>query len=126
MSAQDKFPAPVFTRYSDSMGTVWHPNPPRDHHRIQNISLHVGDDVRFEVEVDSTFAPDEYQITWQVCNINPAESGKGPAFNLKLTPRHVGQRFALQVTLKSNKDWHRLQNMDAYLTMDYEVLPNPR
>lgn len=123
MSTHDKFPAPVFTRYSDSLGTVWHPAPPSDHHEIRDRSLYIGDEVRFEVEVDSSFDPSEYEITWQVCNISQGETGKGSAFNLKLTPRHVGQRFALQVSLKTKRDWHRLQNMDAYLTMNYEVLP---
>jgi hypothetical protein len=125
MVSLDKFPAPVFTRYSDSLGTVWHPASPSAHHVIRDPSLHVGEEVRFEVEVDSSFDPSEYEITWQVCNIYPAETGKGPVFNLKLSSRHVGQRFALQVSLKTKKDWHRLQNMDAYLTLDYEVLPFP-
>jgi hypothetical protein len=126
MSAADKFPAPVFTRYSDSLGTVWHPTSPTDSHCIQGQPLHVGDEVRLEVEVDSTFSPDEYEIGWQVCNINQGESGKGSSFNLRLTDWHVGQRFVIQVTLKTNKAWHRLQNMDAYLTTEYEVLPVPR
>ncbi|MET3820547.1 hypothetical protein ACVK00_002143 [Burkholderia sp. PvR073] len=125
MASQDKFPAPVFTRYSDSLGTVWHPAPPSDHRAIGQPSLHVGEDVRFEVEVDSSFDPSEYEITWQVCNISQGETGKGSAFNLTLTSEHVGQRFALQVSLKTKKDWHRLQNVDAYLTLDYEVLPFP-
>lgn len=125
MVSQDKFPAPVFTRYSDSLGTVWYPALPSDHHVIGQPSLHVGEDVRFEVEVDSSFDPSEYEITWQVCNISQGETGRGSAFNLKLTHRHVGQRFALQVSLKTKKEWHRFQNMDAYLTLDYEVLPFP-
>lgn len=123
MTSQDKFPAPVFTRYSDSLGTVWHPRPPSDHRVIQEPHLHVGEDVRFEVEVDSSFDPSEYEITWMVTGIHPAETGKGSAFNLKLTPRHVGQTFGLQVSLTTKKDWHRLQNVDAYLTMNYVVLP---
>ncbi|MBK5512534.1 hypothetical protein [Pseudomonas sp. TH15] len=127
MSIQDKFPAPVFTRFSDSLGTVWHPNPPSDHRFITH-TLYLGDEIRFEVEVDSTFPPDEYKVTWMVCNISHslAEKGEGTSFNLKMASHHVGTHFALQVMLKSNKDWHRMQNMDAYLTMNYEVLPVPR
>ncbi|MBS7426460.1 hypothetical protein KHW15_10245 [Pseudomonas syringae] len=127
MNAQDKFPAPVFTRFSDSMGTVWHPNPPSDHRSITE-PLYLGDEVRFEVEVDSTFLPSEYTVTWMVCNVPPtlAEKGEGTSFRLKMANHHVGTRFGLQVMLKSNKEWHRMQNMDAYLTMDYEVLPVPR
>lgn len=127
MSTEDKFPAPVFTRFSDSLGTVWHPNPPSDH-RFITQSLYIGDEVRFEVEVDSTFPPGDYKVSWMVCNIssNLAERGEGISFILKMKSHHVGTKFALQVMLKTNKDWHRMQNMDAYLTMNYEVLPVSR
>jgi hypothetical protein len=123
MSSLDKFPAPVFTRYSDSLGTVWHPNPPSDHRVIEEPHLYAGDEIRFEVEVDSSFDPSEYEITWMVTGIHPGEKGHGTAFNLKLAPKHVGQQFGLQVSLKTKKEWHRLQNVDAYLTMNYVVLP---
>ncbi|PXX38269.1 MULTISPECIES: hypothetical protein [Burkholderia] len=127
MAKNEKFPAPVFIRFSDNMGTLVYPAEAQFHYNVDAYSLHVEDEIRFEVEVDSSFSPSEYEIKWVVNNIYPAESGVGTSFNLKLTPRHVGEKFGLQVSLTTtNNEWHRFQNVDAYLTLNYEVLPTPR
>jgi len=106
------------------LGNVWHPSGARQHCRGEQ-PLHYGDTIRFEVEVDSTFSPDAYEIAWAVANISNGERGSGPVFNLTLGHHHVATEFSLQVMLTSNKAWHRLQNCDAYATMSYQVLPIP-
>ena len=127
MSMSDKFPAPMFTRFSDSLGNVRHISDPNIQYSIPD-SLYLGDEIRFEVEVDSSFPLEGYDIVWQVCNVDPrkAENGMGPVFNLKIDNHHVGQLFALQVVVTSKKAWHRLQNIDARVVASYVVLPLPR
>lgn len=123
-SMSNKFPAPMFTRFSDSIGNVKYINVPNMDYAFQN-ELHLGDEMRFEVEVDSSFLPAEYDIVWQVCNVDPqkAESNVGHVFRLTIDNHHVGERFAVQARVTSKKQWHRLQSCDAYVVASYVVLP---
>jgi len=124
MSQNDKFPAPSFTKYLDSTGNIHYVNDPRSHLIFENTTLYMGDTVRFEVEVDSSYSPEEYDIIWR---IKGAEIAAGPAFFLTLTTAHVGMKFGIQADLQSKNTWHRIdETNDAILTIEYEVLPLPR
>jgi len=79
--------------------------------------------MRFEVEVDSHYSPNDYTVQWQVANFQKGESGEGLAFHLTLQPHHVGMNFDILLTVKSNKAWHRHGNSDAVLVLSYKVLP---
>lgn len=118
----DQFPAPQFTRVSDSFGNVWRPSATRQHHHGTQI-LRSGDLLRIEVEVDSTFTPSDYTVAWTVCNITGPETAAGPLFCLALTDRHVGVDFTVMATLTSNKAWHRHSNVDDLSTITYKVIP---
>ncbi|MCI8021038.1 hypothetical protein [Klebsiella pneumoniae] len=121
MNQNDKFPAPVFTKYSDSAGNVHYVNEPRTHLDFSDTILFMGDKLRFEVKVDSSYSPDEYDIIWR---IKGKEVERGPEFILNLTAEHVGMKFGIQVDLCSKKEWHRIDsNLDALLTTQYQVLP---
>ena len=121
MNQNDKFPAPVFTKYSDSAGNVHYVNEPRTHLDFSDTILFMGDKLRFEVEVDSSYSPDEHDIIWR---IKGKEVERGPEFILNLTAEHVGMKFGIQVDLCSKKEWHRIDsNLDALLTTQYQVLP---
>ncbi|WP_436231270.1 hypothetical protein [Caballeronia sp. LjRoot29] len=124
MSLSDKFPAPTLTRYSDWLGNVRYLNEPRSDLLLADEPLFVGDIARFEVEVDSSYSPDEYTIVWRSSGL---EIAQGPVLLLTLELKHVGQYFGLQVDVTSNKAWHRIAGrFDAVLTLRYEVLPVPR
>jgi hypothetical protein len=118
------FNAPLFTRFSDSIGHVEHP---RESNQQLNFTartaLRCGQSLRFEVEVDSHYSPDGYTIKWQVANIPNGESAIGSSFELTLLPKHVNQSFAMFVTVTSKRDWHRHGNHDAQLVLVYTVLP---
>jgi hypothetical protein len=119
-----EYDAPMFTRFSDSLGNVEHIREPRKNlNYLSSGPLRVGDAIRLEVEVDAHYGEDDYAICWTVSNISNGESGAGKFFSLVLEPRHVNEQFAIQVTLKSRKDWHRMGNIDSYLTINYKVLP---
>lgn len=120
----DKFPAPIFTRISDSQGNVHYPSDHRPNFYGKE-PLKCGDTIRFEVEVDSTFAPSEYDISWVVNNISNGQTGTGPIFSVVLDERHVGLQFAVSAKLLSHKSWHRDQNFDALAVLRYEVLQPP-
>jgi hypothetical protein len=118
------FDAPIFTKFSDSLGNVEHLRDHRNGFDYSNgVALRVGDYIRFEVEVDAHYIPSEYSIEWSVCNISNGETGVGTSFTVVLAPRHVNEMFAVQALLKSNREWHRMGNFDSYFTLNYKVLP---
>lgn len=118
------FNAPSFTRFSDSIGHVEHPAETiAQLNFTKQTALRSGQQVRFEVEVDSHYSPDDYTVKWQVVNIRNGESSYGTAFQLTLLPKHVNQNFCIFVTVKSNKDWHRHGEYDAQFVLVYKVLP---
>lgn len=119
-----EFNAPLFTRFSDSIGHVEHPKTSGEQLNFtEREPLRCGQSVRFEVEVDSHYSPDDYVVKWQVANISHGESATGTYFELTLLPRHVNQNFAMFVSVTSTRDWHRHGNHDAQLVLVYTVLP---
>jgi len=124
LGMNQEFNAPLFTRFSDSLGHVEHPSRSNEQLNFtKSTALRCGQSVRFEVEVDSHYSPDEYTVKWQVANISTGESGIGSSFELTLLPRHVNQSFSMFVSVTSIRDWHRHGNHDAQLVVVYTVLP---
>jgi hypothetical protein len=121
-----EYNAPRFTRFSDSLGNTEHLLDTQKALSFRDgPSLHSGDIIRLEVEVDASFQPDDYSISWAVANIPGGEVGAGHSFVLTLQPRHVGESFTIQAQVISNESWHRHQNFDADLVVSYKVLPPP-
>jgi hypothetical protein len=122
----NEFDAPSFTRFSDSLGHVEHPQATRiSFDYSKSCTLRSGDSIRLEVEVDAHYAPEEYSINWVVANISRGEKAEGYSFSLTLLPRHVGETFTIVATLVSQRPWHRHSNFDAHLVISYKVLPLP-
>jgi hypothetical protein len=120
-----KYDAPSFVRFSDSVGHVGYPASDEEGFNFTNQThLRSGDSIRFEVEVDSHYTPDDYRVEWRIYLSNDSnDTGVGTSFNLTLQPHHVNMGFTLLVYLISNKNWHRLGKWDATLTIVYTVLP---
>ena len=90
-------------------------------------NLRVGDSIRWEVEVDSSFQSDEYTVEWcfegvprLLGEVNPT----GLSFALTLLSMHVDESLILKARLISKRDWHRLGPFDAFLNVAYKVLPS--
>ncbi len=120
----EEFNAPSFTRFFDSTGNVKHLTETIGQLNFtKGTALRCGQQVRFEMEVDSHYPPDDYTVKWQVVNILHGESGHGTSFQLTLLPKHVNKSFCIFVSVKSKKDWHRHGDYDAKFNLVYKVLP---
>lgn len=119
------YDAPVFTRYSDSLGNVEIPGgTDKQLNFTAKQSLRCGESLRIEVEVDAHYGPDTYDIAWLVTGVPNGESGVGNVFAVALTPKHVNEHFCIFVTLVSRgREWHRHGTHDARLVLVYRVLP---
>jgi hypothetical protein len=117
------FNVPYFLKFTDNVGNSQTLTQSRSGNVINlrgGAALMPGQMVVVEVEVDPTFPSDTYSIAWE---INMNQSGFGSILKLPLEMRHVGEKLEISITVKSNRPWHRFQNFDDFLVLEYCVLP---
>ena len=122
-----EYDAPLFTKFTDSLGHSELLSGSINLLDFTKTPLRVGESIRWEVEVDSSFQPDEYTVEWSfqsfprlLGEVNPT----GLSFALTILPKHVDEELKLVVVLKSKRDWHRRGPFDALLNVAYKVLPS--
>lgn len=120
-----QYNAPRFVRVVDSLGNVGHfqgePANVDTFYFPKNNSLHVGDTLSIQLEVDPSFPPSDYRIVWQA----PAPGlGNGCQLALPIEERHITADLRFTCELISNNSWHRYGRHDHYLCFIYKVLPN--
>jgi hypothetical protein len=123
LNMNNTYNAPVFTRFVDSLGHSEMPAESRIAYSYADTTLRPGDSISLEVEIDSSFDPEDYTVEWGVQSIRMAENGTGGHFVLMLLPRHVSEKLDIQATLTSKRDWHRHGTVDARMSIGYRVLP---
>lgn len=121
-----RFNAPSFVRMVDNLGNEFHFAFDAEQHgkfvdirQVGNGTLHVGDELLIEVEVDSSF-PDA-SVHWMTFR---GHRGSGRILKLPLTEAEVGLSLDIRFSVKSSKNWHRLPDgTDDMLDLRYRVLP---
>lgn len=125
-----EFNVPLIIKYSDSFGNTFYRNQFHgktlvgyayvDINSSKDFYLRPGDKLSMEIEVDPTFSKDEYQISWR-----PEVEGNlnNSHYAYTIQNKDVGESFCITVSIKSNKDWHRLNDIDDSLVICFKVLP---
>jgi hypothetical protein len=86
--------------------------------------LRPGDTLFLEVEVDPSFSPDTYTLTWASVKGLGSPTPTGPRVVIPITNKHVGQQFGVECRLTSTNEWHRMHmGADDLLMLFYKVLP---
>lgn len=127
-----EYNVPLFVRFTDSFGNTVHrdqmqPSPNggvmKLFHLEADFDLRPGDTLAIEVEVDSTFDPLSYTLSW-ICNGLSHLIPNGPIANIEITNKQVAQQFSVMCTLTTGNDWHRIAGgKDDSLMITYRVLP---
>jgi hypothetical protein len=127
INMQKAFNVPSIIRFSDSLGNTSYLDSvsesiPRfiDWRQQERGDLYPGDKIVAEVEVDPSFGPSEYDVTWEVFG---QEGGLGTIARIAIQNQHVGEQFELRFWIISKRDWHRYYGRDDGLVLIYRVLP---
>jgi hypothetical protein len=121
---------PMITRVVDNQGNETRPSIEGREHIAWILTgnptgdLRVGTTLVVEIEVDESFEPSSYDISWRT-SARDSEL-LGPKFSLKIENRHVSEAFNVYCSVISKRSWHRLPGgIDDSLIILYRVLPPP-
>ncbi|MDE7404052.1 MAG: hypothetical protein K2M81_02990, partial [Lachnospiraceae bacterium] len=124
---------PVFLRIKDNLGNdiiredssyswelrFWGKTAPK-------IQLRSGDSYKLWVEVDSSFDSTFYEISWIVRQDYKTviKKGTGSVIDFTLNNKNVSYAPEIQIYLITKRDWHRFQDVDDIIKINYEqILP---
>ncbi len=130
---EEEYNVPLILKVIDSFGNAFHRNQFQNVHDggiMMNLSeekkyfLRPGDILTLEVEVDTSFSEEEYEISWHSPKgfRKPAPNGKKVI--IKITDNQVAKQYHVQCKVTSNKSWHRMAiGADDFLMYVIRVLP---
>lgn len=85
-------------------------------------SIRAGETLSIEVEIDSSFNEDSYEVLWVYDNQNKAFSGHKIVINIDENFVRVDFTFYVSVISKEHS-WHRCGDVDDCIGITYEILP---
>jgi hypothetical protein len=119
----NEFNAPSFIRISDSLGNVHIPQTTNGQwHLTESNKLRPGEIIRIEAEVDTSFEPKDYVVTWRI-GVAEDLTTIGSSLHLPLEVKHVSEMLVIELSVLSTKSWHRHNFFDARMLVCYKVLP---
>ena len=120
------FNVPRILSYSDSLGNKVY-SEEWEEGALNSIKLNVGntkfrpgDRIRMSVEIDSSFALDEYKIEW---SIDYKIRATGELIELVFTDEDVDANFMVKARVTSNKAWHKYGSYDDIIRIHMSVFP---
>ena len=133
LNMEKEYNAPTIIKISDSNGSVFHESQirrnstGRGHIEIKQDKstwLRAGDIISIEVEVDPSYASNEYSVLWTYTNPSPEHSGyRASKIAIKILEEHVNEVFTVYCSVISNKPWHRCGDVDDCVGLTYKILP---
>lgn len=85
--------------------------------------LRPGDRYRIEVEIDSSFNPNDYSIYWRLNYEEEKRFKDKPYFIIEFSEEHVGLSLSLECEIVTNKKWHKFNYYDDNVAIKLRVLP---
>lgn len=120
---------PRIIRITDSLGNVFI-NPTDSSIHGSNFSIprdfHCGDTYSISIEVDSSFAKEDFSIKWEATNVNTGEFANKEKFLITFGPKHVSTTYIISCYIIQNKDWHKYNIFGGYdckVSIFMQVLP---
>lgn len=117
---------PRIVRATDSLGNVFNNIDERPFtYAILTVpnELHYGDSYSIEVEIDSSFDKNEYEILWTMNGHNTSVFKNKTKFNVIFDVKDVAENTYIRCKIISNKQWHKYGTYDNMIALCFRVLP---
>ena len=85
--------------------------------------LSCGDTYSIEIEVDSSFHKNDYDIYWSLNGFRKDEFFNKSKFTVTFTPTDVGATRLIGCWIVSKKEWHKYSSHDSKIQLLFSVLP---
>jgi hypothetical protein len=125
MNMDKKFNVPTFLSYSDSLGQHflreqirWATNCLIIDNR--KFDIYCFDKISMEVEIDPSFPSNEYDIVW---HIGQTQILNKKNIEITFSETEVGNFYSIIVKVISKNSWHKLNNCDDCLAIQFTILP---
>lgn len=110
---------PTILKMTDSLGNQF----TQRNNQMEHV-FYVGDSYALDAEIDSSFSPDEYDISWIRRSGHPfAESSNDPRFRITFKDEDVNQCLSIRCLITSKKNWHKYDYCDDQMSVNLCVLP---
>ena len=117
---------PRIIRVSDSLGNVFDVNNETSRLGVYFSvpqKFNCGDKYSVEIEIDSSFSEDEYNIRWETTNHDTKKNADCTKFTIELLPQDVGMSTFIECIVTQKKEWHRFGSHDSRIVLSLIVLP---
>lgn len=137
-----EYNVPVFISFKDSLGNnVIRENPYNGQWSTsasrlkwegkltsgEDIRLRSGERYRLKLEVDGSFPPDFYEITWEVSygyyKDEVLNRGKGNIIEFSVDDKSVSRTPTIKAMLKTERNWHRFGKDDCDDIFEFTLRP---
>jgi hypothetical protein len=125
----EEFNVPLILKYKDSfVNTIYIKNFGSTLVGVNHIDLSKKSDfilrpsnkISIEVEIDSSFEKDFYDLTWSPkTEIEQTENH----YSYQIQNKDIGEDFTISLKLVTKNEWHRKMGWDDYLVIRFKVLP---
>jgi len=117
---------PQIVKVTDSLGNVFD--------RVNNDSsmgaffrlpqeLHCGETYSVEVEIDSSFSEQDYDVKWYVSGRGGNVFSSQKRLSITLEPKDVSTESTIRCLVVQKKEWHKFAYHDSRITLIFPVLP---
>ena len=117
---------PRIIKVKDSLGNVFENSVDEG---VLGNSFHLqkefncGDVYSVEVEIDSSFEKDSYDVYWVLNSSKKDEFINKTKFSVTFTSKDVGAARFIWCCVKSKKEWHKYRFHDSRINLHFTVLP---
>lgn len=125
MNKEQVWNVPHVFRISDSKGVVYENISNENNVNVcqTNHSFSVGDTYSLTIDVDPSFASEEYDIEWIWKNKKMPEWMNKRKITLTFSTTDIGMSNYLTLTITSHKEWHKFSGHDHRVMFPIRVLP---
>ena len=117
---------PRIIKIKDSLGNIF--DNPTDSISSSTFKItkpfYCGEEYSVELEVDPSFAKDEYYINWHNYSRNDRDSFKNSfKYNITFGIKDIAQLHLIECTIIQKKEWHKHTSYDCRIFLHLTVFP---